>query len=99
MTRLITPITAPDDLLPQIEAILLKCGPRKGRLLTHPEQSQHDGDRVFRYLSNGSGLRLLPYLGDPMKAIIGKFADDPLWDDFLEAMQENRERESQGYAD
>ena len=99
MTRLISTVTAPEDILPQLEAILLKCGPRQGQLLTFPERSQHDRDRIFRVVTNGTGPKLLPYLGDPMKAIIGKFADDPHWDDFLKAMQENRERENERYAD
>jgi hypothetical protein len=99
MTRLISPVIAPEDLLPQLELIQMKRGPRAVQLLSHPEPKQHDTDQVLRVVTNGAGPRLLPYLGDPMKAILGKFADDPLWDDFLEAMQENRERESQGYAD
>jgi hypothetical protein len=99
MTRLISPITAPEELLPQLELIQMRRGPRDVQLLSHAEPNQHDTDQVLRVVANGTGHRLLPYLGDPMKAIIGKFADDPLWDDFLEAMRENRERESQGYAD
>lgn len=99
MTRVISPITAPDDLLPQLERIQMRRGFRAVQLLPYSEPNQQDTDQILRIVTNGAGPRLLPYLGDPMKAIIGKFADDPLWDDFLEAMQENRERESQGYAD
>ena len=99
MTRLISSVTAPDELLPQLEFIQMRRGLRQVLLLTHTESHQHDTDQILRVVTNGAGPRLLPYLGDPMKAVFGKYADDPLWDDFQKAMQENRERESASYAD
>ncbi|WP_309691722.1 hypothetical protein [Armatimonas sp.] len=99
MTRLISAVTAPDDLLPQLELIQMRRGARRLFLLSQTEPNHEDRDRIFRVVTNGTGSRLLPYLDNPLKAIFGKYADDPLWNEFQEAMKENRDSENAGYAD
>ena len=98
MTRLISSVTAPDELLSQLELIQMRRGARPVYLLSQTEPNHEDKDRIFQVVTNGTGSRLLPYLDNPLKALFGKYEDDPFWDDFQKAMEENRNSENTGYA-